>query len=116
MSKKLLENLDELSNFLISIIPYDGENHDHVRSIIEQYYAIAISLNNINAIALLNIFVRENNIIINKLKILEQMYNYRCCVEYSRIHAVGGTRVEFKPYSTDIENMYIQKYWNMFEN
>ncbi len=116
MSDKLLENLDELSNFLTSIIPYDGENHDYVRSIIEKYYAIAISLNNINAIALLNIFVRENNIIVNKLKILEQIYNYRCRVEYSKIHAVDGTRAEFKPYSADIENMYIRKYWNMFKN
>ncbi len=41
---------------------------------------------------------------------------YWCRNEYSKIHAVDGARVEFKPYSADIENTYIRKYWNMFKN
>ncbi len=101
MSEKLLENLDELYSFLISILP-GGKNHDpaiyteyYIRSIIEKYYGIAISLNNINAIALLNLFIRANQIKVNKLKILDQMYSYWCREEYSKIRAVSGTRVSF---------------------
>ncbi len=77
MSEKLLDNLDELYKYLVSILP-DGKRHNpdihtnyRIKSIIEKYYGIAISLNNINAIALLNLFIRSNRIKVERLKILE---------------------------------------------
>jgi len=45
---------------------------------IESFYGAAISYNNTQIIAIINLFVRENNIIVDESKVLEHIYNADC--------------------------------------
>lgn len=82
---------------------------------IETLYGSAISANNILMISTINLFVRENNIKINKSDVLEQIYYADCRTEHSKFYK-QGCLISFLDYRTNdkIQCEYIQKYWSMF--
>lgn len=81
--------------------------------IIETFYGCAISANNIQIISLLNLFVRENNIKINKLNVIEEIYYADFRYEYDK-KKLYGFRIELGSFNNKIQQEYICKYWSMF--
>ncbi len=86
-----------------------------VSEIIETFYGSAISANNIQIIALLNLFVRENNIKINKSNVIDEIYYANFRNEYEYQLKLYGCRIELDSFSNKIQEEYIFKYWNIFE-
>jgi hypothetical protein len=82
--------------------------------IIETFYGCAISANNIQIISLLNLFVRENNIKINKSNVIEEIYYADFRSEYDKQEKLYGCRMELGPFDGKIRQEYIYKYWSMF--
>jgi hypothetical protein len=85
-----------------------------VTKIIETFYGCVISANNIQIISLLNLFVRENNIKINKSNVIEEIYYADCRYEYDKQKKVYGCRIELGSFNDKIQQEYIYKYWSMF--
>ena len=85
-----------------------------VIEIIETFYGCAISANNIQIISLLNLFVRENNIKINKSNVIEEIYYADFRYEYYKQKKVYGCRIELGSFNDKIQQEYIYKYWSMF--
>lgn len=82
--------------------------------IVETFYGCAISTNNIKIIALLNLFVREYNVKINKFNVIYEIYYADFRNEYSRQKELFGCRIELGSFTQKIQEEYIHKYWCMF--
>ena len=96
------------------------EQHYFIQ-MIELYHSLFYS--NDRTISLINLFVRENNIKINRYNILENIYKARITKneddnnEYARR---CPSRMDMCSYASfnelkDLQMEYIHKYWNMFE-
>ena len=85
-----------------------------VSDIIETFYGCAISANNIQIIALLNLFVRENNIKIKKSNVIQEIYYADFRNEYDKQKKLYGCRIELGSFSDEKQEEYIYKYWSMF--
>ena len=85
-----------------------------VTEIIETFYGCAISANNIQIISLLNLFVRENNIKINKSNVIEEIYYADFRYEYDKQKKLYGCRIYLGLFNDKIQQEYIYKYWSMF--
>jgi len=85
-----------------------------VSDIIETFYGCAISANNIQIIALLNLFVRENNIKIKKSNVIQEIYYADFRNEYDKQMKLYGCRIELGSFSDEKQEEYIYKYWSMF--
>jgi hypothetical protein len=83
--------------------------------IIETFYGSAISANNIQIISLLNLFVRENNIKINKSNVIEEIYYADFRHEYDKQKEQYGCRIELGSFDNKIRQEYIDKYWSIFK-
>jgi hypothetical protein len=86
-----------------------------VKDIIETFYGSAISANNIQIISLLNLFVRENNISINKFNVITEIYYADFRYEYDKQLKLYGCRIELGTFSDKIQEEYIHKYWSIFK-
>ena len=93
--------------------------------LIETIYGTALFYSNDRTISLINLFVRENNIKVNRNNILKNIYEARIRKneddnnEYAR-QRTNYTRMDMCSYAsfnelTDLQMEYIHKYWNMFE-
>jgi hypothetical protein len=82
--------------------------------IIEIFYGCAISANNIQIIALLNLFVHENNIKIKKSNVIQKIYYADFRNEYDKQMKLYGCRIELGSFSDEKQEEYIYKYWSMF--
>jgi hypothetical protein len=58
---------------------------------------------------------RDNNIKINKLNIIKEIYYADCRNEYDKRLELYDCRIEMGIFSGKIEEEYIDRYWNMFE-
>lgn len=76
-------------------------------------YASAIAENNLPAISLINLFVREHKIQINRMELLESIYYAKARVFY-RGKNIMYSLIDFRT-NLEIQCEYIRKYWNMFE-
>lgn len=85
-----------------------------ITDIIETFYGCAISANNIQIISLLNLFVRENNIKINKSNVIEEIYYADFRYEYDKQKKLYGCRIQLGSFNNKIQEEYIYRYWNMF--
>ena len=105
----------------ILLFNYDDVIKDH--ELIENIYGAALFYSNDKTISLINLFVRENNIKINKYNILENIYKARIAKneddnnEYAKQRY---SRMDICSYASfnelkDLQMEYIHKYWNMFE-
>ena len=105
----------------IFLFNYDDVIKDH--KLIERIYGTALFYSNDRTISLINLFVRENNIKINRYNILENIYKARIAKneddnnEYARRRP---SRMDMCSYANfnelkDLQMKYIHKYWNMFE-
>ena len=65
-------------------------------------------------IALINLFVRENNICVSKLNIIREIYNAECVNEYKK-GLLYGCRMQFNTFRDKIKDEYIQRYSYLFE-
>jgi predicted metal-binding protein len=79
--------------------------------IISDLYGTAISFNNIQIIALLNLFVKENNVIINKTEVLESIYHADCRQESARNK---DCLIKFRSFDDIIKKEYEDKYIKIF--
>ena len=107
----------------ILLFNYDDIVKDH--ELIEKIYGTALFYSNDRTISLINLFVRENNIKINRYNILENIYKARIAKneddnnEYAKQRPYY-TRMDMCSYARfnelkDLQMEYIHKYWNMFE-
>ena len=107
----------------ILLFNYDDIVKDH--ELIERIYGTALFYSNDRTISLINLFVRENNIKINRYNILENIYKARITKneddnnEYVKQRPYY-TRMDMCSYASfnelnDLQMEYIHKYWNMFE-
>jgi hypothetical protein len=119
ISRKANYNLIEK----ILLFNYDDIVKDN--ELIEQIYGTALFYSNDRTISLINLFVRENNIKINRYNILENIYKARIRKneddnnEYAKQRPYY-TRMDMCSYANfnelkDLQIEYIHKYWNMFE-
>lgn len=76
-------------------------------------YGSAIAENNLFAISLINLFVREYKIQIDKMELLESIY-YAEARAFYRGKNVLYSLIDFGT-NLEIQCEYIRKYWNMFE-
>jgi hypothetical protein len=106
-----LNKIKELKNYLDYNYMILHEKFDTI----ETFYGSAISENNIQIIALLNLFVRENNIKISKFNVINEIYYADFRKEYSKQLKLFGCRIELVSFSNEIQEEYIGKYWNMFK-
>ena len=117
--------LQKLSNIIekILLFNYDDIVKDH--ELIEKIYGTALFFSNDRTISLINLFVRENNIKINRYNILENIYKASITKneddnnQYAKQRPYY-TRMDMCSYAsfnelTDLQIEYIHKYWNMFE-
>ena len=91
--------------------------------IIEQIYGLALFRSNERIISLVNLFVRENKIEINRYNVLDSIYLGLIFQNEERVREQAKrcrTRQDECSYA-DFDNLkelqleYIHKYWNMFE-
>jgi hypothetical protein len=104
--------IKELNNYLENNILLEKRC---VTDIIETFYGCAISANNIQIISLLNLFVRENNIKINKSNVIIEIYYADFRAEYDKQMKQYGCRIMLGSFDDKIEEEYIYKYWSMFD-
>lgn len=89
------------------------------------FYSLAISWNDIIAISLLNLYVREHNIILNdRIELLNKIYyvdwkTKSCCCNLLKKTKKNHSRCDTSEPS-DFEDLnlqlrYIHQYWNMIE-
>ena len=105
----------------ILLFNYDDIVKDN--KLIEQIYGTALFYSNDRTISLINLFVRENNIKINRYNILENIYKARITKnedDNNKYARQCPSRMDMCSYSsfnelTDLQIKYIHKYWNMFE-
>ena len=102
---------EELNKYLENDIL---KNKIQLTDIIETFYGSAVSANNIQIISLLNLFVRENNIKINKFNVIKQIYYADCRYEYDKKLKLYGCRLQFGLFDNKIQQKYIDKYCSMF--
>jgi len=107
-----LGKIKELNNYLENNILLEKR---YVTDIIETFYGCAISANNIQIISLLNLFVRENNIKINKSNVIIEIYYADFRAEYDKQMKQYGCRIMLGSFDDKIEEKYIYKYWSMFD-
>lgn len=117
ISRKANYNLIEK----ILLFNYDDIVKDN--ELIEHIYGTALFYSNDRTISLINLFVRENNIKINRYNILKNIYKARIRKneddnnEYAKQRP---SRMDMCTYANfnelkDLQIEYIHKYWNMFE-
>lgn len=80
--------------------------------IIDELYGNAIFLGNLPIVAMLNLFVRENNIIIDKTEILRSIYSGDCAQIFMRTR--NDRCISFQKYNAEIEEKYMNRYFHMF--
>ena len=105
----------------ILLFNYDNIVKDH--ELIERIYGTALFYSNDRTISLINLFVRENNIKINRYNILENIYKARIRKNEDDNNEYAKrcpSRIDMCSYAsfnelTDLQIEYIHKYWNMFE-
>ena len=78
-----------------------------VSDIIETFYGCAISANNIQIIALLNLFVRENNIKIKKSNVIQEIYYADFRNEYDKQMKLYGCRIELGSFSSFVPSIIL---------
>jgi hypothetical protein len=98
--------IDELKKYLDNDIFLEDAS---MTQIIETLYGCAVSVINIQIISF------ENNIKINKLNIIKEIYYADCINEYTKRLELYDCRIEMSIFSGKIEEEYIDRYWNMFE-
>lgn len=105
----------------ILLFNYDDIVKDH--ELIEKIYGTALFYSNDRTISLINLFVRENNIKINRYNILENIYQTRITKNEDDNNEYAKqclSRMDMCSYASfnelkDLQMEYIHKYWNMFE-
>jgi hypothetical protein len=100
-----LGKIKELNNYLENNILLEKRC---VTDIIETFYGCAISANNIQIISLLNLFVRENNIKINKSNVIIEIYYADFRAEYDKQMKQYGCRIMLGSFDDKIEEKYKQ--------
>ena len=91
--------------------------------LIEHIYGLALFRSNERIISLVNLFVRENNIKINRYNVLDRIYLGVIFKNENRVKEEAkrcSTRQDMCDYPNfnDLKQLqleYIHKYWNMFE-
>jgi len=91
--------------------------------IIEQIYGLALYRSNERIISLVNLFVRENKIKINRYNVLDRIYLGVIIKNEERVREEAKrcpSREDLCSYAdfNDLKQLqleYIHKYWNMFE-
>ena len=93
--------------------------------IIEEIYGLALFRSNERIISLVNLFVRENKIEINRWNVLDRIYLGRILQNEERVKEEAKrcpSRADLCDYYhfedrrlKDLQLEYIHKYWNMFE-
>ena len=88
-----------------------------VRYIIEQLYGYAVVYGNIQAISMLNLFVRNNNIKINKYTTMHNIYDCECRKLYTEGKKNYGMLAEYSSFEEADEHGYINWHWysSMFD-
>ena len=105
----------------ILLFNYDDIVKDN--ELIELIYGTALFYSNDRTISLINLFVRENNIKINRYNILENIYKASITKNEDDNNEYAKrcpSRIDMCSYAsfnelTDLQIEYIHKYWNMFE-
>ena len=119
---KIAEKLDY--NAIEKILLFNYNDVVKNNELIEYIYGTALFHANIRIISLINLFVKENNIIINQNNILKNIYyakNKYCQNNSKKYSKHISTREDLPNYlSFDEANKisqyeYIHKYWNMFD-
>ena len=91
--------------------------------IIEQIYGLALFRSNERIISLVNLFVRENKIEINRYNVLDRIYLGLILKNEERVREEAKrcrTRQDECSYASfdnlkELQLEYIHRYWNMFE-
>ena len=80
-------------------------------SIIEQFYGAALACGNAPVVSVLNLFVRENNIIVDKISILKDIYYANCRLSSNRR---PNCCLNFCSFDGAIQEQYENRYLHMF--
>ena len=114
--KEFEHYLNQLDKLIEPIEPnnFEPNKPNNIKAIIEILYGGSIYVNNIQMIALLNLFVRENNICVSKDNIIEEIYYAECRSEYNN-GLLYGCRMQFGPFKDKIKDEYIQIYSYLFK-
>jgi hypothetical protein len=81
---------------------------------IEEFYGYALSVSNVNVISLLNLFVREHNIKINKHNVMRQIY-FSDCQKISEQERFKDCIITHSDYDDRIKYKYILEFRNRFQ-
>lgn len=106
-------NIDYFKNYLIHNEEYLINNINNI----ETFYGTAISYSDNQIISLLNLFVREYDIKINKMNVLQEIYysDYRkkYSEEKEKNEMLLSDPIDFN--NKEIQDKYIFQYYNIFE-
>ena len=104
-------NKEYFINYLIHNDEYLINNINYI----ETFYGTAISYSNNQIISLLNLFVREHNIKINKMNILQEIYysDYRKQYSEEKNRMLLSDPIDFN--NKEIQDKYIFQYMNIFK-
>ena len=92
---------------------YLYRNHIITSANIEELYGAAIYHDEIRAVALLNLYVREHNIKINKRSVIENIFWAYAREKYNKGLELGY-RSEFV-YCKQVESKYYERYYDIFQ-
>ena len=106
------ENNEYVERFLIkNIDKFTGDGVTYI----EEFYGCALSVSNVNIISLLNLFVREHNIKINKHNVMRQIY-FSDCQKNSEQERFKDCMITHDDYFYDhIKYKYILEFRNRFQ-
>jgi len=111
-------------NTIEKILLFNSDDVIKNPNLIERIYGLALFRCNDRIISLVNLFVRENNIKINKYNILDSIYLGTIYKNEDRIKSeakrCNSSRSDMCSYSDfndllGLQLEYIHKYWSMFE-
>ena len=102
-----LGKIEELNKYLENDIFLEKIQ---LTDIIETFYGSAVSANNIQIISLLNLFIRENNIKINKFNVIKEIYYADFRYEYDKKIKLYECRLQLGSFDNKIQQEYIDKY------
>lgn len=98
-------NVEELKKFLLPNVLKTWQ--------VETLVGTALYHNQLNMIALLNLHIRENNIKMEKINVLEQVYYAKCRNDSSK--RPKGMCVSYLSFNDYIKEHQMEEYWNVFE-
>ncbi len=125
LPKKYLSSVIPRANYntIEKILLFNRDDIIEAPQLIEEIYGLALFRTNERIISLVNLFVRENNIKINRYNVLDRVYLGVILKDKNKAKEDAKrcpSREDMCSYAnfSDLKKLqleYIHKYWNMFE-